>query len=85
MHLDLPAIRSVGYRQVWEYLDGLYDEKEMRYRAIVATRQLAKRQHTWLRSLNENVHQLHTEDAWIVLQNHLINFAIGRKLSAGNP
>jgi tRNA dimethylallyltransferase len=84
LHMDLPAIRSVGYRQVWEYLDGLYDVEEMRYRAIVATRQLAKRQHTWLRSLNENVHQLHTEDAWIVLQNHLINFGIGRKLRAGN-
>ncbi len=80
LHLDLPAIRSVGYRQVWEYLDGLYDAEEMRFRAIVATRQLAKRQHTWLRSLNESVHQLHTEDAWIVLQNHLINFGIGRKL-----
>ena len=84
LHLELPAIRSVGYRQVWEYLDGLYDAKEMRYRGIVATRQLAKRQHTWLRSLNEDVNQVYTEDVWIVLQNHLKNFAIRSKLSTGN-
>ncbi|MDO8415287.1 MAG: tRNA (adenosine(37)-N6)-dimethylallyltransferase MiaA [Agitococcus sp.] len=84
LHLELPAIRSVGYRQVWEYLDGVYDAKEMRYRGIVATRQLAKRQHTWLRSLNEDVNQVYTEDVWIVLQNHLNNFAISRKLSTGN-
>lgn len=80
LHLELPAIRSVGYRQVWDYLDGVYDQDEMRYRGIVATRQLAKRQYTWLRSLDEQVNELHTEDAWIVLQNHLINFGIGRKL-----
>lgn len=84
LHLELPAIRSVGYRQVWEYLDGLYDDKEMRYRGIVATRQLAKRQHTWLRGLNDDVNQVYTEDVWIVLQNHLKNFAIRSKLSNGN-
>lgn len=84
LHLELPAIRSVGYRQVWEYLDGVYDAKEMRYRGIVATRQLAKRQHTWLRGLNDDVNQVYTEDVWIVLQNHLKNFAISRKLSTGN-
>lgn len=84
LHLDLPAIRSVGYRQVWEYLDGAYDYAGMRERGIIATRQLAKRQHTWLRSMSEGVHQLHTEDAWIVLQNHLKKNGIGRKLSAGH-
>lgn len=46
----LPAIRAVGYRQVWEYLNGKLDYTQMRDRAIVATRQLAKRQMTWLRS-----------------------------------
>ncbi len=76
LHLDLPSMRSVGYRQVWEYLDGLYDYDEMRFRAIVAARQLAKRQHTWLRSLNDDVHQLDTQDALIVLQNYLKNFEI---------
>ncbi|HEX7802536.1 MAG TPA: tRNA (adenosine(37)-N6)-dimethylallyltransferase MiaA [Pseudoxanthomonas sp.] len=47
--LDLPAIRAVGYRQAWEYLDGAIREDEFRDRAIFATRQLAKRQLTWLR------------------------------------
>mgnify|MGYP002713198679 CR=1 FL=1 len=49
LSLALPALRAVGYRQVWEYLDGEMDRAAMRYRGIVATRQLAKRQFTWLR------------------------------------
>jgi len=49
LHLDLPSMRSVGYRQMWEYFDGKWDWQEMRFRGIVATRQLAKRQLTWLR------------------------------------
>ncbi|NDK39941.1 tRNA (adenosine(37)-N6)-dimethylallyltransferase MiaA [Pseudoxanthomonas gei] len=47
--LDLPAVRAVGYRQAWEYLDGLVPESGFRDRAIAATRQLAKRQLTWSR------------------------------------
>ncbi|HPY39704.1 MAG TPA: tRNA (adenosine(37)-N6)-dimethylallyltransferase MiaA [Thiolinea sp.] len=50
LNIALPAIRAVGYRQVWDYLDGKIDYNLMRNRAIVATRQLAKRQMTWLRS-----------------------------------
>ena len=50
LHADLPAIRAVGYRQAWEYLDGQTDAATFRDRAIFATRQLAKRQITWLRS-----------------------------------
>jgi tRNA dimethylallyltransferase len=46
---DAPALRAVGYRQVWAYLDGQCDWDETRRRAIVATRRLAKRQLTWLR------------------------------------
>ncbi len=46
---DLPAIRSVGYRQAWQYLQGITTEKEMIEKGIAATRQLAKRQITWLR------------------------------------
>lgn len=46
-----PSMRAVGYRQVWEYLEGLASREEMRSRAVAATRQLAKRQMTWLRSL----------------------------------
>jgi len=51
LHPDLPAIRSVGYRQAWEYLDGQVDWDEMRYKALAATRQLGKRQLTWLRAI----------------------------------
>ncbi|MES5815606.1 tRNA (adenosine(37)-N6)-dimethylallyltransferase MiaA [Pseudoxanthomonas sp. Soil82] len=47
--LDLPALRAVGYRQAWEHLDGATDAAAFRDRAVHATRQLAKRQLTWLR------------------------------------
>jgi tRNA dimethylallyltransferase len=47
---EMPAIRSVGYRQVWEYLLGHYSYEEMQEKGIIATRQLAKRQLTWLRN-----------------------------------
>lgn len=47
--LDLPALRAVGYRQAWEHLDGATDLRTFRERGIFATRQLAKRQLTWLR------------------------------------
>lgn len=50
LHLDLPSIRCVGYRQVWEYLDGNGTLDDAIFRGICATRQLAKRQITWLRS-----------------------------------
>ena len=51
LHADLPAIRSVGYRQVWEHLDGQINWEQMRYKALAATRQLGKRQLTWLRAI----------------------------------
>ena len=50
LHAGLPSIRAVGYRQVWEYLDGGLRREEMVERGVAATRQLAKRQFTWLRS-----------------------------------
>lgn len=56
LDLELPSMRAVGYRQVWEYLDGLYSKEEMIARAIASTRQLAKRQLTWLRSWPDVVH-----------------------------
>ncbi|WP_410685836.1 tRNA (adenosine(37)-N6)-dimethylallyltransferase MiaA [Avibacterium paragallinarum] len=49
LHADLPSIRCVGYRQMWEFLQGECDHQEMVFRGICATRQLAKRQITWLR------------------------------------
>ncbi|MGO2507744.1 MAG: tRNA (adenosine(37)-N6)-dimethylallyltransferase MiaA [Vibrio hibernica] len=53
LHLDLPSIRCVGYRQMWEYLDGNGTLDEAVFKGICATRQLAKRQITWLRSWND--------------------------------
>jgi tRNA dimethylallyltransferase len=55
LHLGLPSMRCVGYRQAWEYLDGEYDLAALREKGIAATRQLAKRQLTWLRSMPERV------------------------------
>jgi len=59
---DLPAMRCVGYRQVWGYLDGAYGYEEMVTRAITATRQLAKRQMTWLRR-EEGLRWFESEEA----------------------
>lgn len=61
VHIELPAMRSVGYRQVWEYLDGHYSYEQMRDKALFATRQLAKRQLTWLRKW-PNLHWLESTD-----------------------
>jgi tRNA dimethylallyltransferase len=51
LHSSLPSMRCVGYRQAWGYLEGEYGKDELRAKGIAATRQLAKRQLTWLRSL----------------------------------
>ena len=53
LHPDLPSMRAVGYRQAWQYLDGLIDETTFKEQAIAATRQLAKRQLTWLRGIKD--------------------------------
>ena len=60
LHADLPAIRAVGYRQVWQYLAGEFDVQECVDRGVAATRQLAKRQLTWLRKW-PNLTWLHTD------------------------
>jgi tRNA dimethylallyltransferase len=51
LHLDLPSMRCVGYRQTWDMLDGAFPAAELQERCVAATRQLAKRQITWLRSM----------------------------------
>lgn len=61
LHLDLPSMRAVGYRQVWEYLDGACTKEEMVERGVVATRQLAKRQYTWLNGWTD-LNWINTED-----------------------
>ncbi len=71
---ELPAMRAVGYRQVWQYLSGEYDYHTMVHRAITATRQLAKRQMTWLRA-EEDVCRIEFPDAEI--------FSVLLKLLAG--
>jgi tRNA dimethylallyltransferase len=53
LDLEKPSMRAVGYRQIWQYLDGEYDLAEARLKGIYATRQLAKRQFTWLRGLKK--------------------------------
>ena len=50
LHADLPSIRAAGYRQLWDYFEGHYGLDEAVEKAIIATRQLAKRQQTWLRN-----------------------------------
>lgn len=59
LNAELPSMRAVGYRQVWSYLDGNCSRDEMVQRGIIATRQLAKRQLTWLRGW-EGIHWLET-------------------------
>ncbi|HEY8539140.1 MAG TPA: hypothetical protein VIL28_09745, partial [Steroidobacteraceae bacterium] len=49
LHADLPSIRAVGYRQLWEHLEGRTSFEEAVHKAIVATRHLARRQLIWLR------------------------------------
>ena len=58
LHPDLPSIRCVGYRQMWEFLRGDYGYDEMIFRGICATRQLAKRQITWLRGWKSEIQWL---------------------------
>ncbi|WP_225031945.1 tRNA (adenosine(37)-N6)-dimethylallyltransferase MiaA [Paraburkholderia sp. XV] len=55
LHPGLPSMRCVGYRQAWEYLDGETDYDTMRDKGVFATRQLCKRQLTWLRGMSERV------------------------------
>ena len=65
-------MRCVGYRQVWNYFDGIYNKKEMIEKAIVATRQLCKRQSTWLRNEKEALllNQTDVKKAVDYLQSH---------------
>jgi len=76
--LDMPSMRCVGYRQMWEYLDGEYDYDRMVEKGIVATRQLAKRQLTWLRAW-PNVEWLETGD-----ENNLAKVLKTYSLAASN-
>jgi tRNA dimethylallyltransferase len=61
LNAELPSMRCVGYRQVWQYLEGEIDRAALRETGVAATRQLAKRQLTWLRSLPD-IEPLDAED-----------------------
>lgn len=65
MNSGMPSMRCVGYRQVWDYLEGKLDYEQMFERGVIATRQLAKRQLTWLRSWPD-LHWLETGDAKVL-------------------
>ena len=62
LDLSLPSMRCVGYRQSWQHLDGQLDPRQLRERGIIATRQLAKRQITWLRQFAANWPDFHPID-----------------------
>lgn len=66
LHVDLPAIRAVGYRQLWRHLNGDYTLAKAVDKAVAATRQLAKRQLTWLRKWPE-LNWIYTDEAGNVL------------------
>ena len=62
LHTNLPSIRCVGYRQMWEYLNGDISYDEMVFKGICATRQLAKRQITWLRGWKQSITWLNQDN-----------------------
>jgi tRNA dimethylallyltransferase len=70
LHSQLPAIRAVGYRQLWEHLSGACSLEEATARAVAATRQLAKRQFTWLRKWPD-LHWIHTDPEGRVIASDL--------------
>jgi tRNA dimethylallyltransferase len=61
LNLNMPSMRAVGYRQVWDYLAGELSYEEMLERGVISTRQLAKRQLTWLRNWPD-LHWIHTDE-----------------------
>ncbi|MFQ0972427.1 tRNA (adenosine(37)-N6)-dimethylallyltransferase MiaA [Gilliamella sp. CG35] len=69
LHPNLPSIRCVGYRQMWEYLSGEISYDEMVFKGICATRQLAKRQITWLRGWKQPITWLNGDNMDSVFQN----------------
>jgi tRNA dimethylallyltransferase len=79
--VDLPAIRSCGYRQVWQYLNGDYTKEQMIDKSIIVTRQLAKRQLTWLRQWSDatwfNTQEL---DYKLKIINYLLSFDLFKRI-----
>ena len=82
LHLDLPSMSCVGYRQAWLALDGSITLEDLRAQAIAATRQLAKRQLTWLRSMPQRA-VIHCEDEAAAAQRVLA--CVQDKLQTATP
>ncbi|PPI88496.1 tRNA (adenosine(37)-N6)-dimethylallyltransferase MiaA [Candidatus Pantoea edessiphila] len=61
LHVNMPSVRCIGYRQMWSFINGEISYEDMVYQAICATKQLAKRQFTWMRKW-KNIHWLHSEN-----------------------
>ncbi len=80
LHLDLPSMRCVGYRQMWLHLDGEYTYDEMLFKGIVATRQLAKRQLTWLRGWQGLNWIYTTKQQQILCKEELLDFMLENAL-----
>jgi tRNA dimethylallyltransferase len=76
---DLPSMRCIGYRQAWQFLEGEIDAPALRARGIAATRQLAKRQFTWLRATQADAIDPYSENAF-----HSIREKIDRALAEEN-
>ena len=73
MHEDLSSMRSVGYRQCWQYLDGKINYSDMISKGLAATRQLAKRQITWINNWNHPITKIFMEDLLLtdrIIENH---------------
>lgn len=68
LHLNLPSMRCVGYRQMWEYLNGDISYDEMVFKGICATRQLAKRQITWLRGWKQPITWINNDNIELIFQ-----------------
>jgi len=75
---DLPALKSVGYRQIWHYLNNRFDRETMVVRVLAATRQLAKRQFTWLRG-SKSIKFVENPDIDMVLRMLPVEIATGNK------
>lgn len=81
LHPGLPSIRCVGYRQMWAYLEGEIDHRDMVAKGVAATRQLAKRQITWLRGWDglNWLSSEHDDNVGEVLQKLALDFRLGYK------
>jgi tRNA dimethylallyltransferase len=71
LHADMPSMRAVGYRQTFDYLEGRTDRASLRERGIAATRQLAKRQLTWLRGMGVAPTECFARDVADIVSGHV--------------